>query len=105
MEGAASGGQGTRDPAMIGGDLCAAYIPVVFGGWLDPWTYKEPGSWRGTEWPCPGAVNAGAHVITCTCGHHRGEFEHELPAGSDPRTGVHPTEVLADQRKFWGGGG
>lgn len=96
MEGVERQGQGTGDPPVVGGDLCAAYIPVVHGGWLDPWTYKMPGSWRGTAWPCPGrteASNMPRVMVECTCGCHRGEFEHDLPAGSAPRTGVHPTEV------------
>jgi hypothetical protein len=80
-------------------DLCEPQIPWVFGGWVDQWTYKEPGTWRGTEWPCPGrwtlAVLPESGVVVCTCGCHRGEFDHALPEHSAPRTAVHPTEVRA----------
>ena len=80
-------------------DLCDAYLPVVFGGVIDPWTPPiEPGSWRGTEWPCTGrlaSTSLPGLTVVCTCRCHRGEFTHVLPEGSAPRTGVHPTEVLA----------
>jgi hypothetical protein len=114
MEGTARQGQGTGGPPVmqLRADLCAQYAPFVVGGWLDPWTYVQPGASGATEWPCPG-VKVGADLglapdddlvlnLTCTCRCHRGEFEHELPPR---RTAVHPTEVSADNRKFYGGGG
>lgn len=102
MEGAAREGQGPGDPPVIEAkvDLCAPIAPFVVGGQVDQWTYVLPNAAGVTEWPCPG-VKIGADVglapdsdlllrLVCTCGCHRGEFEHELPPR---RTAVHPTEV------------
>jgi hypothetical protein len=75
-------------------DLCEAYVPFVFGGVLDEWTYAEPAR-DLTEWPCPGRTEAKGLpgvFIECVCRCHAGGFEHELPPR---RTAVHPTEVLA----------
>lgn len=92
------------DPIELGADLCELYIPMVFGGRLDEHTVVRPGAFRGSEWPCPGrtvGADVGIRSVTvvvevyCTCGCHRGEFTHELPPRAD-RTGVHPTDVLAD---------
>lgn len=97
---------------VAGADLCALYVPFVYGGRPDPDTVVLPGAWRGTAWPCTGSqkMRAGGQVIgliecTCPC-HTPGEEQHELPDRSN-RSAVHPTDVLADpdQRKFWGGGG
>lgn len=67
----------------------------------EPWLGHVRPGWRG-PWPCPGdleLVTGPARtvigLIECTCGCHRGEFTHELPRRAD-RTGVHPTDVLAD---------
>lgn len=79
-------------------DVCSAFIPVVFGGRVDEWTPPiEPGRWRGSAWPCPGRVESTGLPglwIVCSCGCHAGAFTHALPEHAEPRTGVHPTEVL-----------
>lgn len=72
-------------------DLCAIYAPLVYGGRVDPWTWVEPGSWQGDEWPCPGRTVASEvlhAVCSCHC-HIPGGRQHKLPAR---RTGFHPTE-------------
>lgn len=72
---------------VTGRDLCAGWPAVVKVGWRGPW-------------PCVGSIvmrSAGTPVglVECTCGCHRGEFTHELPARAN-RTAVHPSDVLAD---------
>jgi hypothetical protein len=60
-------------------DVCALYVPMVYGGQLDEWTDVDGLDVRIEKWPCPGTTEGPGVLHVCTCPCHDGGEPHVLP--------------------------